>query len=94
MQTSKRSISYLGILIHYWRLTIVEWKHDEGAIEKCLGNSFLVNFILINMVFYMIYSFYLKESYIDWTTSDKHSCWQRDSEKKDIYWLDGMWFIS
>jgi hypothetical protein len=29
-------ISYLGILIHHRRLTLVEWKFVEERLQKCL----------------------------------------------------------
>jgi hypothetical protein len=31
-------IRYLGISMHYWRLTNVEWKHVEEHLEKCLSS--------------------------------------------------------
>jgi hypothetical protein len=63
-------IKYLGILIHYRHLTIVEWKHVEEQLEKCLsswkgkllsvgGWLVLINSVLTNMVLYMLSFFQL-----------------------------------
>jgi hypothetical protein len=62
-------IWYLGISIHYRRLTLVEWKCVEERLQKCLsswkgkllslgGRLILINSVLTNIVFYMI-SFFL-----------------------------------
>jgi hypothetical protein len=62
-------IRYLGILIHYRRLTIAEWKLVKERLLKCLsswkgkllslgGRLILINSVLTNMVLYMI-SFFL-----------------------------------
>jgi hypothetical protein len=59
------AIRYLGILIHYKRLTIAEWKAVEERLQKCLsswmgklssldGRLVLINSVLTNMVLYMI----------------------------------------
>jgi hypothetical protein len=58
-------ISYLGIPIHYRRLTLAEWKHVEERLQKRLsswkgkllslgGRLVLINSVLSNMVLYMI----------------------------------------
>jgi hypothetical protein len=63
------SIRYLGIPIHYRRLTIAEWKLVEERLQKHLsswkgkllslgGRLVLINSVLTNMVLYMI-SFFL-----------------------------------
>jgi hypothetical protein len=60
---------YLGILIHYRRLTLTEWKLIEERLQKCLsswkgkllslgGRLILTNSVLSNMVLHMI-SFFL-----------------------------------
>jgi hypothetical protein len=52
---------YLGIPIHYWRLTLAEWKLVEERLQKCLsswkgkllslgGRLILINSVLSNMV--------------------------------------------
>jgi hypothetical protein len=62
-------IRYLGIPIHYQRLTIAEWKSVEERLQKRLttwkckllslgGRLVLINLVLTNMVLYMI-SFFL-----------------------------------
>jgi hypothetical protein len=62
-------IRYLGILIHYQRLTITKWKSVEERLQKRLsswkgkllflgGRLVLINSVLTNMVLYMI-SFFL-----------------------------------
>jgi hypothetical protein len=62
-------IHYLGIPIHYQRLTIAEWKSVEERLQKRLttwkgkllslgGRLVLINLVLTNMVLYMI-SFFL-----------------------------------
>ena len=58
-------IKYIGIPIHYRRLTIVVWKHVEERLEKWLsgwkgkllsvgGRLVLINSVLTNMVFYIL----------------------------------------
>lgn len=37
-QLGQFPIRYLGIPIHYWRLTIAEWKHVEERLEKHLAS--------------------------------------------------------
>ena len=76
-------INYLGIPIHYRRLTIAEWKLAEERIQKRLnswkgillslgGRLVLINSVLTNMVLYMISFFQLpKGAYIDGTTSSR-----------------------
>jgi hypothetical protein len=55
-------IRYLGIPIHYWRLTIAEWKIVEERLQKCLstwkgkllslgGRLVLINLVLTNMYY-------------------------------------------
>jgi hypothetical protein len=79
-------ISYLGIPIHHWRLTLAEWKQFGERVQKCrsswkvkllsLGRRLVLkNSVLTKIVLYMI-SFFncLKESCIDWTISDQDSC--------------------
>ena len=63
-------INYLGIPIHFRRLTIAQWKHVEERLQKRLsswkgkllslgGRLVLVNSVLTNMVLYMISFFQL-----------------------------------
>ena len=67
---SQFSITYLGISIHYRRLTNAEWKHVEERLQKRLsswkgkllslgGRLVLINSVLSNMVLYMISFFQL-----------------------------------
>ena len=87
-------IKYLGIPIHYRRLTIAEWKHVEERLEKRLsswkgkllsvgGRLVLVNSILTNMVLYMLSFFQLPKGVLqrlDYFRS--RFFWQGDGEKK------------
>jgi hypothetical protein len=63
-------ISYLGIPIHFRRLTIVEWKYVEEQLQKRLsswkvkllslgGRLVLINSVLTNMLLYMVSFFEL-----------------------------------
>jgi hypothetical protein len=63
-------IRYLGLPIHYRRLTIAEWKSVEERLQKCLsswkgkllslgGRLVLINSVLTKMVLYMISFFIL-----------------------------------
>src|SRR3954470_8225861 len=63
-------IKYLGIPIHYRRLTNAEWKHVEERLQKRLsswkgkllslgGRLVLINSVLSNMALYMISFFQL-----------------------------------
>jgi hypothetical protein len=70
----KFPIRYLGIPIHFWRLTNVEWKIVEERLQLRLsswkgkllsigGRLVLINSVLSNMVLYMLSFFLLpKES--------------------------------
>ena len=91
-------ISYLGIPIHYRRLTIAEWKHVEERLQKRLSSSkgkllslggrlVLINSVLTNMVLYMISFFLIPKGVLhrlDYYRS--RFFWQGDNEKKK-YWL-------
>jgi hypothetical protein len=87
-------IWYLGIPIHYRRLTIAELKAVEERLQKCLsswkgkllslgGRLVLINSVLSNMVLYMISFFLLPKGVLqklDYYRS--RFFWQGDSEKK------------
>jgi hypothetical protein len=87
-------IRYLGIPIHYRRLTIAEWKCVEERLQKRLsswkgkllslgGRLILINSVLTNMVLYMISFFLLPKGVLhrlDYYRS--RFFWQGDSEKK------------
>src|SRR5436190_2233900 len=87
-------IRYLGILIHYRRLTNAEWKHVEECLEKRLsswkgkllsvgGRLVLINSVLSNMVLYMLSFFQIPKGVhqrLDYFRS--RFLWQGDSEKK------------
>jgi hypothetical protein len=90
----KFPIRYLGIPIHYRRLTIAEWKLVEERLQKCLsswkgkllslgGRLVLINSVLTNMVLYTISFFLLPKGVLhklDYYRS--LFFWQGDSEKK------------
>jgi hypothetical protein len=85
---------YLGIPIHYRRLTIAEWKLVEERLQKRLsswkgkllsirGRLILINSVLSNMVLHMISFFLLPKGVLhklDYYRS--RFFWQGDSEKK------------
>jgi hypothetical protein len=85
---------YLGILIHYRRLTLFEWKLVEERLQKRLsswkvkllslgGRLILINSVLSNMVMHMISFFILTKGVLhkmDYYRS--RFFWQGDSEKK------------
>jgi hypothetical protein len=85
---------YLGILIHYRRLTLAKWKLVEERLQKRLsswkgkllslgGRLILINSILSNMVLQMISFFLLPKGVLhkrDYYRS--RFFWQGDSEKK------------
>jgi hypothetical protein len=87
-------ISYLGIPIHYRRLTLAEWKQVEERLQKRLmswkgkllslgGRLVLINSVLSNMVLYMISFFQLPKGVLhrlDYFRS--RFFWQGDGEKK------------
>jgi hypothetical protein len=64
-------INFLGISIHYWRLTLAEWKHTKERLKikvhrfgkaiyyLLVDDWVLINSVLSNMVLYMIYFFQL-----------------------------------
>jgi hypothetical protein len=87
-------IRYLGIPIHYRRLTLAEWKLVEERLQKRLsswkgkllslgGRLILINSVLSNMVLYMI-SFFLQPKGVLHKLYYYRSrfFWQGDSEKK------------
>ena len=87
-------ISYLGIPIHFRRLTIAQWKHVEERLQKRLsswkgkllslgGRLVLINAVLTNMVLYMISFFQIRKGVLhrlDYFRS--RFFWQGDNEKK------------
>jgi hypothetical protein len=87
-------ISYLGIPIHFRRLTLSEWKFVEDRIQKRLsswkgkllslgGRLVLINSVLTNMVLYMLSFFQLPKGILhklDYFRS--RFFWQGDNEKK------------
>jgi hypothetical protein len=87
-------ISYLGIPVHYRRLTLAEWKIVEERLQKRLsswkgkllslgGRLVLINSVLTNMVLYMISFFQLPKGVLhrlDYFRS--RFFWQGDNEKK------------
>lgn len=86
-------MSYLGILIHYRRLSNDEWKIVEERLEKRLssckgkllsvgGRLVLINSVLGNMVLYMFSFFQVPKGVLhrlDYYRS--RFFWQGDSEK-------------
>jgi hypothetical protein len=87
---------YLGIPIHYRRLTIAERKLVEERLQKCLsswkgkllsigGILILINLVLTNMVLHMICFFLLPKGVLqklDYYRS--RFFWQGDNKKKKI----------
>ena len=87
-------ITYLGIPIHYRRLTNAEWKHVEERLQKrlsswkdrllSLGERLVhINSVLSNMVLYMISFFQLPKRVLhrlDYFRS--RFFWQGDSERR------------
>jgi hypothetical protein len=85
---------YLGILIHYQRLTLTEWKIVEERLQKRLSNwkgkllslgerFVLINLVLSNIVLHMISFFLLPKGILrklDYYRS--RFFWQGYSEKK------------
>jgi hypothetical protein len=85
---------YLGIPIHYRRLTLAEWKIVEERLQKRLsswkgkllslgGRLVLINSVLSNLVLHMISFFLLPKGILqklDYYRS--RFFWQGDSEKK------------
>jgi hypothetical protein len=84
----------LGILIHFWRLTNVEWKIVEEILQLCLsswkgkllsieGRLVLINSVLSNMVLYMLSFFHLPKGVLNRLDffHSRFFC-QGDSEKK------------
>jgi hypothetical protein len=93
---------YLGIMIHYRRLTIAKWKLIEERLQKCLsswkgkllslgGRLILINSVLSNMVLHMI-SFFLLPKGVLHKLDDYRSrfFWQGDNKKKNTNWLNGV----
>jgi hypothetical protein len=87
-------IRYLGIPIHYRRLTIAEWKLVEKRLQKRLsswkgkllslgGRLVLINSVLTNMVLYMISFFLLPKGVLHKLDYYRpRFFWQGVSEKK------------
>jgi hypothetical protein len=87
-------MTYLGIPIHYRRLTNAEWKAVEERLQKRLsswkgkllsvgGRLVLINSVLTNMVLYMLSFFQVPKGVLqrlDYYRS--RFFWQGDSEKK------------
>ena len=93
-QQGQFPMSYLGIPIHYRRLTNNEWKQVEQRLEKRLsswkgkllsvgGRLVLINSVLSNMVLYMLSFFQIPKGVLrrlDYFRS--RFFWQGDNEKK------------
>ena len=93
---------YLGIPIHYRRLTNAEWKKVEERLQKRLaswkgklltvgGRLVLINSVLTNMVLYMLSFFLVPKGVLkrlDYYRS--RFFWQENSERRNIGWQDGM----
>ena len=93
-QLGQFPMSYLGIPIHYRRLTNNEWKLVEERLEKRLsswkgkllsvgGRLVLINSVLSNMVLYMLSFFKVPKGVLtrlDYFRS--RFFWQGDNEKK------------
>jgi hypothetical protein len=87
-------IWYLGILIHYQRLTIAEWKQVEERLQRCLSSwkgklmylgvrLALINSVLTNMVLYMLSFFLIPKGVLNKIHYYlSRFFWQGDSEKK------------
>jgi hypothetical protein len=85
---------YLGIPIHYQRLTLAEWKIVEERLQKRLsswkgkllslgGRLVLINSVLSNMVQHMISFFLLPKGVLRKLDYDRSRFfWQGDSEKR------------
>jgi hypothetical protein len=85
---------YLGIPIHYWRLTLVEWKLVDERLQNHLnswkgkllslgGTLILINLVLYNMVLHMISFFILPKLVLQKLDYYRSRFFlQGDSEKK------------
>jgi hypothetical protein len=87
-------MSYSGIPIYYWRLTLAEWKLVKEILQKRLsswkgnllslgGRLILINLVLSNMVMHMILFFLLPKGVLhklDYYRS--RFFWQGDNKKK------------
>jgi hypothetical protein len=96
---------YLGISIHYWRLTLTEWKLVEERLQKYLsslkdkllslgGRRILINLVLSNMMLHMISFFLLPKAVLrkmDYYRSIFF--WQGDSEKKKYRLANGVSYV-
>jgi hypothetical protein len=87
-------IMYLGIPIHFRRLTNAEWKIVEERLQLCLsswkgkllsigGRLVLINSVLSNMVLYMLSFFLLPKGVLNRLDFfQSRFFWQGNSEKK------------
>jgi hypothetical protein len=90
------SISYMGIPIHYRRLTLVEWKKVKEKLQNRLsswkgklpsldGRLVLINLVLTNMGIYVISFFQLPKGVLHRLDYFRYRFfWQGDSENKNI----------
>jgi hypothetical protein len=97
---------YLGILIYYQRLIIVEWKLVEERLQKPLsswkgkllslrGRLILISSVLTNMVLHMISFFLLQKGVLhkmDYFIG-LDSFGKGIVRKRNIDWLNGMLFV-
>uniref|UniRef100_A0A452XBT8 Reverse transcriptase zinc-binding domain-containing protein n=1 Tax=Aegilops tauschii subsp. strangulata TaxID=200361 RepID=A0A452XBT8_AEGTS len=93
-QLGQFPIRYLGIPIHYRRLTIADWRHVEERLEKRLaswkakllsygGRLILINSVLSNMVLYMLSFFHLSKGVLQRLDYFRSSFfWQSGNETK------------
>jgi hypothetical protein len=97
-------IRYLGIPIHYRRLTIAEWKLVEERLQKRLsswkgkllslgGRLVLINLVLTNMVLYMVSFFLLPKGVLHKLDYYRSRFFGKGTaRKRNIDWLNGMWY--
>jgi hypothetical protein len=98
-------IRYLGILVHYQRLTIAEWKLVEERLLKNLsswkdkllslgGRLILINLVLTNMVLYMISFFLLPKGVLKSAIIIVLDSFGKGIvRKKNIDWSSGVLFV-
>ena len=97
-------IKYLGIPIHYRRLTIAEWKMVEERLQAKLnswkgkllslgGRLVLINSVLSNMVLYMISFFQLPKGVLkNWIIFVRDSFGKVTVRRESTDWPSGVWF--
>ena len=103
-QVAETPLTYLGIPLHYKRLSNKDWKIIEDRFEHKLGTwkgkllSYggrltLINSVLSNLSVYMFSFFEIPKVLKKLNFYRSRFFWQGDGHKKKIDYLNGIYYV-